>query len=46
MRKNVTKTMTLKDLFEQKKRDTYRNSPEGKLMRAIFGDAYFTAYEN
>ena len=46
MRKNVAKTMTMKDRFEQKKKNSYMNSPEGKRMRAIFGDTYFKAYEN
>lgn len=38
MKKNFDEKTTLKDLKDQKKRTEYENSPEGRLMRAIFGE--------
>lgn len=29
---------TMKDVIEEKRHEEYRNSPEGRMLRAIFGD--------
>ena len=44
MRKNFIEKTTLKDRKNQKKKTEYENSPEGKLMRAIFGDYVFNKF--